>query len=75
MVVPPTPAEGTFPGSTAAVSVNGTVTLTDDGRYVRQIMFSSSHPEPQMVRAVRIEITLRFADFGVPVTVERPETK
>ncbi|GIJ73980.1 hypothetical protein [Virgisporangium ochraceum] len=74
MVVPPAPAEGRFPGGTAAVSVTGTVTLTDDGRFVRTLRFSSTHPEPQWVQGVRIEVTYTFADHGAPVVVERPPT-
>ena len=72
VVVPPAPAEGKMPGSTVAVSASGTVTLTDDGRHVRELQFSATHPEPQMVRGVRIVVTLTFADYGAPVKVERP---
>lgn len=72
MVVPPAPAEGKFPAQTAPISVSGTVTLTDDGRFVRTLEFSSTHPEPQWVKGVRIAVTYTFADHGAPVTVERP---
>jgi hypothetical protein len=72
VVLPPAPAEGKMPGSTAEVSVSGTVTLTDDGRHVRELQFSATHPEPRMVHGVRIVVTLAFADYGAPVTVERP---
>jgi hypothetical protein len=72
VVVPPAPPEGKMPGSTAAVSVSGTITLTDDGRHVRELQFSATHPEPHMVQGVRIVVTLKFADYGAPVKVERP---
>jgi hypothetical protein len=75
LVVPPAPAEGNFPGGTAATSVTGTVTLTGDGRYVKTLEFSSTHPEPQWVKGVRIAVTYTFADHGEPVTVERPTVR
>jgi hypothetical protein len=75
VVVPPAPREGNFPGGSAAISVTGTVTLTDDGRNVREIQFSSTHPEPQWVQATRIVVTYTMAGFGEPVTVERPAVR